>query len=574
MGKRVFLAAAAVACGLPALAFGADAAPAGINAAINSIARTTLERALDAERKPAEVLRFSEVKPGDVVAEVDDPFYELAPGDTFATGFTYWLHLISMSVGKQGHLYAMTANRGFRGANQMRAAMAQAAAAAGKPKPFFVLGADLTVEFETEYKNVKAMSEVLENFGGDFAIPEQADLVFLRDTYHSFHNAAPSYGKPLLSKPYDMREINRTIYRGMKPGAVLLISDFAAAPGAGFSVTDTLKRSDPEAVKAEVIAAGFEFVGASDALANPADDHSKSAAGLAHPDQFLLKFRKPRNAPATDWRPKGAVFTRWQKDHLENTMENLTAGSPPGAFYSGQWYHGDGLLEEHCCGLFGPFVNGGVLLSTYFWDSEGHVCQYFEQPADPVDPPGELWAGDANCEGFESPEQRYSYPGGYAWADMIGFLDVVPGTKIVGKGIIYPTPHPANPADFPPRPKSNTIPLGPEPGKIWGEPALPNPPGLTDFYCRIEDSANATAYFSNVILGDFSQAKRYATAFDDFVHSRYAGSQGSAACMASSNDFRQTRAKEDIERAADDKKSMTRQDTGWYWTLDGAYAFR
>ncbi len=571
MGKRVLAAAAAaLACGLPALAFGTDAVPANVTTAINSIARSTYERSLDAERSPAQVLNFAEVKPGDVVAELDDPFYEKIPGDTYSAGFTYWLRLLSLSVGKQGHVYAMTANRGFRGANQMRAAAMQAAAAAGKPKPFFVLGADLEIAFQSEFKNVKAMSEVLENFGGDFAIPEQADVVFLRDTYHSFHNAAPPGGKPPLSKAYDMIPINRTIYRAMKPGAVLLISDFASAPGAGFGVTDTLKRADAEAVKAEVIAAGFEFVGASNALANPADDHGKSAAGLAHPDQFLLKFRKPRNASPADWRPKGAVFARWRKDHLENTMENLTAGSPEGAFYSGQWYHADGLLEEHCCGLFGPNVNGGVLLSTYFWDAEGHVCQYFEQPADPVDPPGELWAGDANCEGFESPEQRYSFPGGYAWADMIGFADVIPGVKRVAKGVIYPTPKTPDVA----RPKTNTIPLGSEPGKIWGEVAPPNPPGLTDFYCRIEDSANATVYFSNVILGDFSQAARYAAAFDEFVHSHYAGSQGSAACLAANNDFRQTRAKEDIERAADDKKSMLRQDTGWYWTLDGAYAFR
>jgi predicted methyltransferase len=571
MGKRILLAvaAAAVACGLPVLAFGANAEPTYITAAINHIARTTYEQRLDAERKPADVLSFSEVKPGDVVAELDDPFFEPEPGDTFEYGYKYWLHLFSLSTGKQGHVYAMASVRGFPDYEPMRVAMEKSAAAAGKPKPFDPGAADLSVAFETEFKNVKVITELLDNFGGDFAIPGQADVVFLRDAYHEFHNGVPSWGLPPFSHTYDMTQIDRAIYRAMKPGAVLLISDYASAPGAKFSVTDSLKRSDPEAVKAEVTAVGFEFVGASDALANPADDHSKAAGGIAHPDQFLLKFRKPRNASAADWRPKGAVLAAWEHSRFENTVMNLTPGSPPGAFYSGQWFHAaDNLLEEHCCGIFGPEANGGVLLSTWFWDAEGHICQYFESPQGPG-------PGNATCEGSESPEQRFIEPGGYAWAEQIGFESVGAGQKAMAKGVIYPTPHPdaATIAKFP-RPKANTIPLGSEPGKILGATPPPNPPGLTDFYCKIEDAAANTVYFSNVILGDFTQAVRYETAFDTHVHSKYMGSQGNATCLASTNDFRQTRAKEDIERDAADKKSMTRQDTGWYWTLDCAFGFR
>ena len=198
--------------------------------------------------------------------------------------------------------------------------------------------------------------------------------------------------------------------------------------------------------------------------------------------------------------------------------------------------------------------------------SDLHICQYFESPAGPG-------PSNATCEGSESPEQRFAEPGGYVWAEQIGFPNTMPGMKQMGKGVIYPTPKPANAADFP-RLKNNTIPLGPEPGKIWGDPPPPNPPGLTDFYCKIEDTAGGTAYFSNVILGDFSQAARYASAFNDHVHGKYAGSQGNATCLASTNDFRQTRAKEDIDRAAADKKFTARQDTGWYWTLDGAFGFR
>ena len=48
----------------------------------------------------------------------------------------------------------------------------------------------------------------------------------------------------------------------------------------------------------------------------------------------------------------------------------------------------------------------------------------------------------------------------------------------MGKGVIYPTPKPANAADFP-RPKANTIPLGPEPGKLWGDAPPPIPESNT-----------------------------------------------------------------------------------------------
>ena len=50
-------------------------------------------------------------------------------------------------------------------------------------------------------------------------------------------------------------------------------------------------------MKAEVLAAGFEFVGSSDVIANSADDH-KSAVfekGLHDKtDRYVLKFRRPK----------------------------------------------------------------------------------------------------------------------------------------------------------------------------------------------------------------------------------------------------------------------------------------
>ena len=62
------------------------------------------------------------------------------------------------------------------------------------------------------------------------------------------------------------------------------------------SDTDTLHRIDPARVKADLLAAGFKFVGESDALRNPADPHDKivfdpSIRGKT--DQFVYVFERP-----------------------------------------------------------------------------------------------------------------------------------------------------------------------------------------------------------------------------------------------------------------------------------------
>ena len=74
-------------------------------------------------------------------------------------------------------------------------------------------------------------------------------------------------------------------------------SALRALQAAGFTVTSTLHRSDPDAVKAEVMAAGFKFVGASNVIANPADDHKTAVfdKGLHDKtDRYVLKFSKPK----------------------------------------------------------------------------------------------------------------------------------------------------------------------------------------------------------------------------------------------------------------------------------------
>jgi len=75
-----------------------------------------------------------------------------------------------------------------------------------------------------------------------------------------------------------------------------VVIDNVAPAGSGFADTDTTHRVDPEAVKKEVLAAGFVFDGSSDVLHNPADTHalkSYEPPMAGHNDQFIFRFKKP-----------------------------------------------------------------------------------------------------------------------------------------------------------------------------------------------------------------------------------------------------------------------------------------
>jgi predicted methyltransferase len=230
----------------------AIAVPANVAAAVADSGRTADDKGRDAERKPAEMLEFAKVRPGETVVD-------------FMPGGGYFTRLFSAAVGPKGKVYAFIPS--------------EVAGFSKKPLPASGSTPDPT------HPNVVALVGPVMGF----APPTPVDLVWTSQNYHDLHD-------PFMG-PADMAKFDAAVFKALKPGGLFVILDHAAAAGSGVSATNTLHRIDPEVVKQEVTAAGFVYEGETDVLRNPADDHTKKvfdASIRGHTDQFVFKFRKPK----------------------------------------------------------------------------------------------------------------------------------------------------------------------------------------------------------------------------------------------------------------------------------------
>jgi predicted methyltransferase len=245
--RRRTTVAALLALALGGTAIAADPAPsAAITAAVADAARPAADTARDAARKPAEIVAFAGVKPGDLVAE-------MLPGGG------YYTRILAKTVGPEGHVYLV-----------VPAAFAQ------RPG-----GLDALNALAAQYGNVSVVTVNLT----DFNLEKPVDLVWTTENYHDMHNGPTA----------NPAGANDSAFRALKPGGIYFVEDHSA-PGTGTSATSTLHRIDPAAVISEVEAAGFQFEAQSDVLKNPADPHT---AGVRDPsiqgetDKFAIRFRKP-----------------------------------------------------------------------------------------------------------------------------------------------------------------------------------------------------------------------------------------------------------------------------------------
>jgi predicted methyltransferase len=255
--QRSVATLAAILCfaSLPSAAADKPAAtPKAVADAVADPARPQADRDRDADRKPAECIAFAGLKPGDRVAD-------LIPGGG------YFTRIFSGVVGPKGQVFAVAPPK-------------RPDAPPDRPEP---AAAVRTIAADEHYKNVTVSVEKI----AELELPGKLDMVWTSQNYHDVHNV------PNIN----VMAFNKAVFDSLEPGGVYIVIDHAAEKGTGFSATATLHRSDPEAVKNEVLAAGFEFVGSSDVIANANDDHKARVfeQGLRDKtDRYLLKFRKPK----------------------------------------------------------------------------------------------------------------------------------------------------------------------------------------------------------------------------------------------------------------------------------------
>jgi predicted methyltransferase len=219
--------------------------PANIAGAIADTNRPQADRDLDARRKPAEMLTFAGVKPGDKVLE-------------FVPGRGYVTRLLAKAVGTVGHVYAAnlpTFNENLKA------------------------GLDPIIA-NPAYGNISKIEQPF----GEIRAPEPLDVAWISENYHDFKNMG------MFNT--DTNAMNRAVFTALKPGGTYIITDYVAAPGSGTRDTQSLHRIDPGVIKREVTAAGFMLEAESNALMNPTDDlAARSRQGAS---QVMLRFRKPR----------------------------------------------------------------------------------------------------------------------------------------------------------------------------------------------------------------------------------------------------------------------------------------
>jgi len=249
MLKRCLIAAALVC-----MPIAATAAPANVAAAVAAQDRPAEARALDASRKPAEVLQFMGLRRGDRALDL-------------FTGTGYFAEIIGRAVGPTGSALAWEPANFLN--DQSRATL-NAIRARAPNVSWFATPADA------------------------LALPESAfDFAMINLNYHDTYWQSERYHFPRMDPPSFLR----TVFRSLKPGGTIAVIDHVANPGRDTrEEVNATHRIDPATIRADFERAGFVFAGESDILRNPQDDHTKlvfDPSIRGHTDRVVYRFRRP-----------------------------------------------------------------------------------------------------------------------------------------------------------------------------------------------------------------------------------------------------------------------------------------
>jgi predicted methyltransferase len=254
MKSKLMLAAAIAALSLAAAGASHAKPDANAMAAVADKGRPEADTKRDADRKPAEMVEFAGIKPGQVVVD-------------FLPGGGYFTRIFSKAVGPKGVVYAISPPpRPPKDPTQPPPTPAQDVIAA-----------------DPAYANVKSIHLPI----ASFAVPQKADLIWTALNYHDMH---------ITALGVDIAAMNKAIYDSLKPGGYYVVIDHVAAAGTPAEAAGQIHRIDPAIALKEIEAAGFKLVAQSDELKNSADDHAMPSGKVerGHTDQFMFKFQKPK----------------------------------------------------------------------------------------------------------------------------------------------------------------------------------------------------------------------------------------------------------------------------------------
>jgi predicted methyltransferase len=212
----------------------------------------TADNADDAARKPAEVLAFSKIAPGQTILELEG-------------GRGWYSEILSRAIGPTGKLYVQYPAE-------------------------FAYG-DAAYKTRMDAGQLKNATIVKSHFDDYSAIPSNSvdKVIWILGPHEIYFVPPNTQGLGDEAKTY--AEIKRVL----KPGGEFIAMDHAADKGAPKNIAQTLHRTDPANVLAAAKAAGLVYVEKSDILANPSDDRTKrvfDATIRRHTDQFLYRFKK------------------------------------------------------------------------------------------------------------------------------------------------------------------------------------------------------------------------------------------------------------------------------------------
>jgi predicted methyltransferase len=223
---------------------------AAVRAAVAHPDRSAKDRTQDDRRRPADILMFAGVAPGQKVI------------DLFSAGGWYG-ELLARVVGPTGQVYVQNPADVRMGAKDLDPRLAN-----------------------DRLPNVVRWDRNMNDLGLQ---PAYFDGAMLNLVFHDFFT---------LSK--DVDDILADLYAGLKPGAWVVVVDHSAPAGTGNAfATDPrgAHRIDEAFAKAMFAKAGFRLEAELDLFRNPADDRQKAfftpEMQGRNTDKFVLRFRKP-----------------------------------------------------------------------------------------------------------------------------------------------------------------------------------------------------------------------------------------------------------------------------------------